>query len=198
MRGLRASISTRRLISRYGDSLFLWIPASRLTFSSIQFNQLWLEPTIPESFPPGLLEALEELLPSLPSGVPDPGSPDISKSGKGAGTDSGTTARLKAQMQADALKPLYSMSAGNGEDDDDDDRPLRMGTGIDSDQKDPDDIVAVWPEETLVRVSNYLQLSVSRFLSGHRLGHQSRLSLPISHLRLGNRWRHAHHVHRFL
>jgi len=176
---------------------FLWIPVSCLTFPSIQFNQLWLDPTIPESFPPGLLEALEELLPSLPSGVPDPGSPDISKSGKGAGTDSGTAARLKAQMQADALKPLYSVPAGNGEDDDDD-RPLRMGTGIDSDQKDPGEIVAVWPEETLVRVSNYLQLSVSRFLSGHGLGHQPRIPPPISHLRLGNHWRHAHHVHRFL
>jgi len=100
-------------------------------------------------------------------------------------------------MQADALNSLHSVSAGSGEDDDDE-SPLQMGTGIDSDQKDPSETVAVWPEEILVRVGNYLRLSVSRFLSGHRLGHQPRIPPPISLLRLGNHWRHAHHFHRFL
>lgn len=161
---------------------FLWVSISCLTLPSIQFNRFWLDPAIPESFPPGLLEALEELS-SSPS--------DIPKSGKGAVTNAGTAARLKTQMQADALAPLQSVSVGSDEDDDEE-RPLQARTGVDSDQKDPDETVAVWPEETLFQVGDYLRLSVSCFLhfplSGHRLGRQPRMLLPISHLRLGNHW----------
>ena len=66
-------------------------------------------------------------------------------------------------MQADALRTLHSVSIGSDEDDDDE-GPLRMGTGADSDQKDPSETFAVWPEETLLQVGNYLRLSVSCFL----------------------------------
>ena len=104
-------------------------------------------------------------------------------------------------MQADALRPLRSVSAGS-EEDDNEERPLRAGAGVDSDQKDPGETAAVWPEETLFQVGDYLRLSVSCFLcfplSGHRLGRQPRILLPISYLRLGNHWRHAHRAHRSL
>lgn len=78
------------------------------------------------------------------------------------GTDLGTTARLKAQMQADALRPLSTSSVGGEEGDDE--RPLRMGTCVDSDGQDHDEAIAVWPEETLLQVGGYLRLSVSRIL----------------------------------
>jgi hypothetical protein len=59
------------------------------------------------------------------------------------------------------------VSAGSGGDDDDNDdddgRPLQMETGVDTDQKDPCETVAVWPEEALLQVGNYLRLSVSCF-----------------------------------
>ena len=179
-----ANVEVRR------QSPFLWISISYLIFPSIQFNRFWLDSAIPGSFPPGLLEALGELLSSSPLDVPDPGSSDISKSGKEAGTGAGTAARLKAQMQADSLRPLHPVSAGSDEDDGDG-RPL-LGIDVDSDQKDPGETVAVWPEETLLQVGDYLQLSVSCFLCfpllGYRLGHRPPMLLPISNLHLSNHW----------
>lgn len=141
---------------------FVWISVLRLVFPLAQFNRFWLDPENPESFPPGLLEALEELLSSSSSGIHDPGPSDIAKTGQGMGSDAGTAARLKAQMQADALRPLNSDSAGS-DDGEDGERPLRTGTGVDSDQRDVAETVPVWPEETLIEVGNYLRLSVSRF-----------------------------------
>ena len=84
-------------------------------------------------------------------------------SGQGGGHDTGTASRLKARMQADALRPLNSDSVGSDEDEGGE-RPLRMGTGVGSDRDDPAEPVAVWPEEMLVQAGNYLRLSVSCFL----------------------------------
>ena len=153
MRGLRVSVSTRRLISMY--DLVLRLPFSLLTFP--KFNRFWLDAGDPESFPPGLLEALEELWSSSSSAGPNPDS---------LSTDPGAAARLKAQIQADALRPLNISSVENEEEGGE--RPLRMGTGADSDRNGSDDTVAVplWPEETLLQVGDYLRLSVSLSLSG--------------------------------
>ena len=147
--------------------------ASCLAFPPTQFNRFWLDPENSESFPPGLLEALGELL-SSSSGVPEPGSSDIMKSGQEEGTDNGAAARLKVQMQADALRPLNSGSVGSDEDEEGG-RPLRMETGMDSDRKDPAENIAVWPDETLLQVGDYLRLSVSRFLQ-----YRSGLQQPVS------------------
>jgi len=130
--------------------------------SFTQFNRFWLDPENPESFPPGLLEALEQSLSTSPSGVPDPGPSDITISGWGVEPDAGTAARLKTQMQADALQPLNTGSVGSDEGEDGD-HPLRMGTGVHADRGDPAESVAVWPEETLLQVGDYLRLGVSRF-----------------------------------
>ncbi|KAF9649634.1 hypothetical protein BDM02DRAFT_3094437 [Thelephora ganbajun] len=119
--------------------------------ADVKFNRFWVDPTIPESFPLGLLEALEELLASSSSVFPDPGP------------DGGMATRLKAQMQTDALRPLDPGPIGNDEDGDDE-RPLRMRTGVDSDRKEPAETTAVWPEETLLQVSDYLRLSASQRL----------------------------------
>jgi len=107
---------------------------------------------------------LEEFLSSSSLGISDPGASDSTKSGQGGGPDAGTAARLKAQMQADALRPLNSGSVGsNGGEDGE--RPLRMGTGVGSDGGDPVETIPVWPEESLLQVSDHLWLSVSRSLS---------------------------------
>lgn len=105
------------------------------------------------------MEGLEELW-SASSGDPDHSALKVSESGQG-GTDAGAIARLKAQMQAEALRPLNTSSVGNEEDDE---RPLRMGTDVDPGGKDHDESVAVWPEEILLQVGDYLRLSVSRVL----------------------------------
>jgi hypothetical protein len=98
------------------------------------------------------LEALEEHWNSLSSGDQESGALRVIKSGEGG------AALLKAQMQADGLRPL---DAGAVVDEEDDEGPLRMGTSTDSDGKDHDEAVAVWPEETLVQAGDYLRLSVS-------------------------------------
>jgi hypothetical protein len=157
-----------------GEILSCGSPFPHLTFPSIQFNRFWLDPTNPESFPTGLLEALEELLSSSSSAVPDPGVSDTTKSGRWGGPDPGTTARLKAQMQADALRPLNPGSVGSDEDEDGE-RPLRMGTAVDPDRIDPVEAITVWPEETLLQVGDYLRLSVSRFLRFPLVGYRFRI-----------------------
>lgn len=85
------------------------------------------------------------------SGDPDSGSLRITRTSRG-GADPGAAARLKAQMQADGLRPLDPSSDGSGEGDED------------SDRKEHGEAVAVWPEETLLQVGDYLRLSVSRIL----------------------------------
>ena len=88
-------------------------------------------------------------------------------------------------MQADALRPVNSGLVGNDEGEGDD-GPLRMGTGADPDRTDLGETVAVWPEETLLQVADYLRLNVSRFhfinisLDVHRF--YSRLRSPVSYL----------------
>ena len=79
------------------------------------------------------------------------------------GPDIGTAARLKAQMQANALRPLNTVAVGSDEGEEGE-RPLRMGTGVDSGREDPAEAIPVWPEETLLQVRDYLWLSVSRSL----------------------------------
>jgi len=102
-------------------------------------------------------------LSSSSSGAPDPGSSDTTNSGDVGGLEAGTAARLKAQMEADALRPLDSGSVGS-DGDDDDERPLRMRTAVDPDGKDLASTVVVWPEETLLQVGGYLQLSAPQRL----------------------------------
>lgn len=85
-------------------------------------------------------------------------------------------ARLKTQMQADALKPLDLVPTGI---DEEDENPLRMGTCTDSDRKDPGGAAVMWPEETLLQVSNYLRLSVSSFHGFSPPRHRSSCRLCI-------------------
>jgi len=154
--------------------------ASHLAFPLTQFNLFWLDPAIPESFPPGLLEALEELWSPSPPDVLDPNSSDITEPGRGEGTEAGSAARLRAQMQVDALRPLDSTSSGSDEDQDEK-RLLCMGTGVDFDRKDSTENIAVWPEETLLQVGEYLRLSVSRFLRFTSLAVIARISSSQHH-----------------
>ena len=91
-------------------------------------------------------------------------------SGQGEAPGAGAAARLKAQMQADALRPLSSDSVGSGEDEDGE-CPLRVGTGVDSSQEDHAEAIAVWSEEMLLQIGGYLRLSVScslRFPLSHQ------------------------------
>ncbi|KAI9001197.1 hypothetical protein BD414DRAFT_406178 [Trametes punicea] len=62
--------------------------------AGIQFNVLWLNPEHPETFPEGLLDALDD--PALVASIQRQ-RPDHSLEG-----------RLRAKMQADALRPLKS------------------------------------------------------------------------------------------
>ena len=116
------------------------------------------------------MEALEELW-SSSSGDQDLGSLKTVASGLG-GANPGTAARLKAQMQADELRPLDASSEGS---DEGDKRPLPMGVGGDSDGKEQDEVMTLWPEETLLQAGDYLRLNVSHSAfhffshwSGHR------------------------------
>lgn len=102
---------------------------------------------------------MEELW-SSSSGDQDSGSLKTVASGLG-GANPRTAARLKAQMQVDELRPLDVSFEGS---DEGDERPLGMGTGGDSAGKDRDEVVAVWPEETLLQSGDYLRLSVSHIL----------------------------------
>ena len=125
----------------------------------LQFNRLWLDPGDLDSFPPGLSQALEEFYSSSSSAIPVAGSPGTIKPGPQV-PDAGAAARLKAQMQADALRPLDAGSVGD-EGDEEDERRIRMGSGVDLGREDHDGTVAVWPEETLLQVGDYLRLNVS-------------------------------------
>ena len=60
----------------------------------VQFNVLWLDPENPESFPEGLLDALD-----------DPAVVVAIERQRG---DHSIEGRLKAKMQTDALRPLES------------------------------------------------------------------------------------------
>ena len=59
-----------------------------------QFNVLWLDPENPESFPEGLLDALDD--------------PAVVVAIERQRADHSIEGRLKAKMQADALRPLES------------------------------------------------------------------------------------------
>jgi hypothetical protein len=83
-------------------------------FVALQFNVLWLDPDDPESFPKGLIDALEQQTPVL----------KIQHSGREYRKSSIET-RLRMQMQEDALQPL-SITL-----DDDTDSELRKTTGQD-------------------------------------------------------------------
>jgi hypothetical protein len=89
-----------------------------------QFNVLWLNPQLPESFPEGLLDALSEhtSIAIIPS-TRDPTSVE---------------ARLRLQMQRDALRPLAE----------DDSEPIAG--------------VSLYPSETIQEAVEFLQLSVRR------------------------------------
>ncbi|KAF9779482.1 hypothetical protein BJ322DRAFT_1101710 [Thelephora terrestris] len=120
------------------------------TKADIKFNRFWVDPENPESFPPGLLESLEELWSSSSLLVPASGSSGTTKSGQG-GPDAGAADRLKAKMQADALQPLNAGPVGG----EDDERPLRMGTGVDPEGKDHAETVAA--PQRLEQVLEYLR-----------------------------------------
>ena len=64
----------------------------RFSFRRRQFNVLWLNPEDPETFPEGLLDALDD--PALVAAV------------QRQRADHSLEGRLRAKMQADALRPL--------------------------------------------------------------------------------------------
>jgi hypothetical protein len=94
-----------------------------------KFNCYWLDPTDPESFPPGLLTALEDLW--------IPPAHYIRKVSYERGDS--VEARLRSQMQADALQPLPA--------DDDNRRSVVQATEH-------------WAEETLSDVGAFLNMKV--------------------------------------
>ncbi|KAI0346744.1 hypothetical protein BDW22DRAFT_1322252 [Trametopsis cervina] len=68
-----------------------------------EFNVLWLNPSNPDSFPEGLVDALED--------------PEVLFALKRQQHDGGIEGRLRARMQADALQPLKSSLEEDGVDD---------------------------------------------------------------------------------
>jgi hypothetical protein len=68
-----------------------------LSLACVKFNRYWLNPTDPESLPPGLLDALQDMW--TPADYPQERGDPIEL-------------RLRSQMRADALQPL-SAEAGN-------------------------------------------------------------------------------------
>lgn len=72
-----------------------------------QFNVLWLDPTNPDAFPDGLVEAIVETA--------------ADAEWDGSGSQGSKEGRLRAQMQADALGPLG---------DDDEDLPREVDTSV--------------------------------------------------------------------
>jgi len=89
-----------------------------------EFNVLWLDPTNPEAFPAGLVEAVE-------------------RGGDGRGGQRSVEEQLRAQMRADALRPL--------DDEDGEDLPKKAGSGA-------DDGVPL-PPRSIEEATQFLQLN---------------------------------------
>jgi hypothetical protein len=93
--------SKTKVIARRCVSLYLTLRRLLLKYGLSQFNVFWLNPEVPETFPRGLLDALEDDAYTLASlAVRQRARDDIE-------------ARLRASMQADALQPLQPL---DGED----------------------------------------------------------------------------------
>lgn len=98
-RSERARVSTRRLVYRHVVAYPFHPCVAMRAYAHIhialhQFNVLWLNPESPETFPEGLLDALDE--PALVTSIQ---KHQANQSIEG---------RLRAKMQADALRPLKS------------------------------------------------------------------------------------------
>ncbi|KAI0370278.1 hypothetical protein BV20DRAFT_995525 [Pilatotrama ljubarskyi] len=139
----RQEYEERRAVGRLG-------PAQRTCATldekaGIQFNVLWLNPENPETFPEGLLDALDD--PALVASI------------QRHRADHSIEGRLRAKMQADALRPLKSSL------DDVDDEG-----GGDADK----------PE---LRKSPYSAEELEEALQFLRLNPQDRLTLVLDYLR---------------
>ncbi|RDX53138.1 hypothetical protein OH76DRAFT_1376385 [Lentinus brumalis] len=111
--------------------------------AGIQFNVLWLNPESPETFPEGLLDALDD--------------PVLVASIQRHKTDHSLEGRLRAKMQADALRPLKSSL----------------------DDIDADDS----SEKPELRKSPYSEEELQEAIQFLKLGAQDRLTLVLDYLR---------------
>ncbi|RPD61927.1 hypothetical protein L226DRAFT_560632 [Lentinus tigrinus ALCF2SS1-7] len=111
--------------------------------AGIQFNVLWLNPESPETFPEGLLDALDD--PALVASI------------QRHQTDHSLEGRLRAKMQAEALRPLKSSL----------------------DDVDADD----GTEKAELRQSPYSEEDLQEAVQFLRLGAQDRLTLVLDYLR---------------
>lgn len=112
--------------------LFFWVFA--------QFNVLWLDPTNPDAFPDGLVEAMVEMAAAAAADA------DADAEWGGSGSQGSIEERLRAQMQVDALRPL-----GDG---DDEDLPKKADASV---------VRASLPPRTIEDTAQFLRLDVSSF-----------------------------------
>ncbi|KAI0663047.1 hypothetical protein C8Q70DRAFT_931046 [Cubamyces menziesii] len=137
----RAEYEERRAVGRLA-------PAQRTCATldekaGIQFNVLWLNPEHPETFPDGLLDALDD--PALVASI------------QRQRADHSIEGRLRAKMQADALRPLKS--------------------SLDDVDASADD------EKTEARTSPYSEEELEEALQFLRLNPRDRLTLVLDYLR---------------
>ncbi|KAI0637805.1 hypothetical protein C8Q77DRAFT_1048037 [Trametes polyzona] len=138
----RQEYEERRAIGRLG-------PAQRTCATldekaGIQFNVLWLNPESPETFPEGLLDALDD--PALTAAIQRQ-RPDHSLEG-----------RLRAKMQADALRPLKgSLDDVDADDGDDAKAELRRAPYSEEDLQEAVQFLRLNPQDRLTLVLDYLR-----------------------------------------
>ena len=102
LRSVRARRSTRRPGARCARRGTTSTPPSWLTLDLLQFNVLWLNPANVETFPDGLVDALDD--------------PDLITSLRQLQPDHSLEGRLRARMKADALQPVASLDDEGDED----------------------------------------------------------------------------------
>jgi hypothetical protein len=87
---------------KYNTKYKVWLSADILV---PQYNELWLDPINPDTFPAGLWDAVASTAAAAPAAAAVP-----------AWSERSTKERLREQMQADALQPL-----DDGDEDEDED-----------------------------------------------------------------------------
>ncbi|KAI9067566.1 hypothetical protein FKP32DRAFT_1609307 [Trametes sanguinea] len=111
--------------------------------AGIQFNVLWLNAEHPETFPDGLLDALDD--PALVSSI-QRHRPDHSLEG-----------RLRAKMQADALRPLKSSLEDVDGDDEVEKTEARASPYSEEDLEEARQFLRLNPRDRLTLVLDYLR-----------------------------------------
>jgi len=106
-----------------------------------EFNVLWLDPTNPDTFPAGLVDAVV---------VETTSQGDDARGGERLTSTTTTEERLRAQMQADALEPLEPL-----DDDDDKNLPLPKLKAADSNEPSSPPL----PPERIEEVAQFLNLN---------------------------------------